>query len=140
MGNPEAIGYGMLPPATPEAGGPGHNYYVNSFAVLGLRMAAKMADVTGKPEDAERWMQQADELQQAMYKAIQYSFFRFSDFAGAIPFGPEWLPGPEWMIEKDGRTTALFARPTVIGANSPARSLLQELEDEVIAAVKKGMQ
>jgi len=43
------------------------------------------------------------------------------------------------LIEKDGRTTALFARPTVIAADSPAREILAELEHEVIAAIKKGM-
>ena len=43
------------------------------------------------------------------------------------------------LIEKDGRTTALFARPTVIAADSPARETLEELENEVIAAIKKGM-
>jgi hypothetical protein len=43
------------------------------------------------------------------------------------------------LIEKDGRTTALFARPTVIAADSPAKATLEELENEVIAAIKKGM-
>jgi uncharacterized protein (DUF302 family) len=43
------------------------------------------------------------------------------------------------LIEKDGRTTALFARPTVIAADSPARETLEELENEVVAAIKKGM-
>jgi hypothetical protein len=43
------------------------------------------------------------------------------------------------LIEKDGRTTALFARPTVIAADSPARAILADLESEVITAIKKGM-
>jgi uncharacterized protein (DUF302 family) len=43
------------------------------------------------------------------------------------------------LIEKDGSTTALFARPTVIAADSPASGILQELESEVITAIKKGM-
>ena len=43
------------------------------------------------------------------------------------------------LIEKDGHTTALFARPTVIAADSPAKGILAELENEVIAAIKKGM-
>jgi uncharacterized protein (DUF302 family) len=43
------------------------------------------------------------------------------------------------LFEKDGKTTALFARPTVIAADSPARDILTELEFEVIAAIKKGM-
>jgi hypothetical protein len=43
------------------------------------------------------------------------------------------------LIEKDGVTTALFARPTVIAASSPARGVLSELENEVIAAIRAGM-
>jgi len=43
------------------------------------------------------------------------------------------------LIEKNGSTSALFARPTVIAANSPARGILEELESEVVSAIKKGM-
>jgi uncharacterized protein (DUF302 family) len=43
------------------------------------------------------------------------------------------------LYEKDGKTTALFARPTVIAADSPALEILTELEYEVIAAIKQGM-
>jgi len=43
------------------------------------------------------------------------------------------------LIEKDGSTTALFARPTIIAADSPAKAILTDLENEVIAAIKKGM-
>jgi hypothetical protein len=44
------------------------------------------------------------------------------------------------LIEKNGVTTALFARPTVIAADSPARDILAELENEVIAAIREAMQ
>ncbi len=43
------------------------------------------------------------------------------------------------LIEKDGKTTALFARPSVIAASSPALPILQRLENEVTAAIKKSM-
>ncbi len=43
------------------------------------------------------------------------------------------------LIEKDGKTTALFARPSVIAASSPALPILQRLENEVMAAIKKSM-
>lgn len=43
------------------------------------------------------------------------------------------------LIEKDGKTTALFARPTVMAADSPARDTLAELESGVIDAIKAGM-
>ena len=43
------------------------------------------------------------------------------------------------LIEKDGKTTALFARPTVTAADSPAKDIVAELEGAVIAAIKQGM-
>jgi uncharacterized protein (DUF302 family) len=43
------------------------------------------------------------------------------------------------LIEKDGHTTALFNRPTVIARGSPAHDLLEEIEQEVIEVIKKGM-
>ena len=43
------------------------------------------------------------------------------------------------LIEKDGRTTALFTRPTVFAADSPAKATLTELEETVIDAIKRGM-
>jgi uncharacterized protein (DUF302 family) len=43
------------------------------------------------------------------------------------------------LIEKDGQTTALFVRPSVIAANSPARDVLQRVEAEVTDAIKKAM-
>ena len=43
------------------------------------------------------------------------------------------------LIERDGKTTALFAKPTVIAADSPARKVLQRIEDEVIAVIKQSM-
>lgn len=44
------------------------------------------------------------------------------------------------LIEQDGKTTVLFNRPGVIAASSPARELIGQIESEVIAAIKKGMQ
>jgi len=43
------------------------------------------------------------------------------------------------LIEKNGKTTVLFAKPTVIAANSPAQKVLQRVEDEVITAIRKSM-
>lgn len=44
------------------------------------------------------------------------------------------------LYEKNGKTTALFNRPTALSINSPAFKLFQEIEDTVINAIKKGMQ
>jgi len=42
------------------------------------------------------------------------------------------------VYEKNGATTILFARPTVIAAKSKALATLEEVEAEVIAAIKSG--
>ena len=42
------------------------------------------------------------------------------------------------LIEKEGRTTVLFNRPSVMTGNSPAQALLRKIELEVIAAIEKG--
>ena len=43
------------------------------------------------------------------------------------------------LIEKDGKTTALFNRPTIIANHSPAHDVLAEVEQEVIELIKKAM-
>lgn len=43
------------------------------------------------------------------------------------------------LIEKDGVTTVLFNRPTVIAVDSPAYEVLAKVEREVIAAITSGM-
>jgi len=43
------------------------------------------------------------------------------------------------LYEKQGKTVVLFARPTVIAAQSKAKNIIQNVEDEVIAAIKAGI-
>lgn len=43
------------------------------------------------------------------------------------------------VIEKDGRASVLFVRPTHVAAHSPARDVLKEVEDEVIGAIRQGV-
>lgn len=43
------------------------------------------------------------------------------------------------LYEREGKTTALFNRPTAFSADSSAGEVLQEIEDKVILAIKKGM-
>jgi len=43
------------------------------------------------------------------------------------------------LIEREGKTTALFNRPGVMAGNSPAKELLKKIEYEVIEAIKQGM-
>lgn len=42
------------------------------------------------------------------------------------------------LYEKAGKTTIVFARPTVIARHSKALSILQEVENTVIDAIKSG--
>ena len=44
------------------------------------------------------------------------------------------------LIEKDGKTTALFNRPTVTSKSSPAHEIVVNIEQEVIKMIKNGMQ
>lgn len=104
LGRKDVPGYGLLPPAGREAGGPGHNYYVNCFAVLGMKSAVRIAEVMGKQDDAERFRSQADELEQAFHRALRSGFFRMTDFTGVFSSGPEWFP-TNWA-EKNGRKSA----------------------------------
>jgi len=115
LGDPEALGYGTLPEAGPEDGGPGHNYYVNAFNVLGLESAAGAADAAGHPEDAARWRAQSVELRRALHEVMRRGFYRFNDFAGTLPAFPEWFPGPKSRTEIDGETVSKTDPDTAFG-------------------------
>lgn len=43
------------------------------------------------------------------------------------------------LVERDGKTTVLFNRPSVIAKNSPAKELFEQIEDEVIAAIQQAL-
>ena len=43
------------------------------------------------------------------------------------------------LIEREGKTTVLFAKPTAIAADSPARKVLQRVENEVIAVIRQSI-
>jgi hypothetical protein len=43
------------------------------------------------------------------------------------------------LVEKDGVTRVLFARPTVIAAGSPGIAVVQEIEDTISAALRAGV-
>ncbi len=89
---------------------------------------------------AERW---GDQYNRSNLSAIRSMVFCNGWYANQVsnqdPSMLALCPLHMTLIEKDGKTTALFARPTVIAADSPARGILSDLESEVIAAIKKGM-
>ena len=89
---------------------------------------------------AERW---GDQYNRSNLSAIRSMVFCNGWYANQVsnkdPSMLALCPLHMTLIEKDGKTTALFARPTVIAADSPARDILADLESEVITAIKKGM-
>lgn len=89
---------------------------------------------------ADRW---GDQYNQNKLSSIKSMVFCNGWYANQVsnkdPQMLAFCPLRMTLFEKDGKTTALFARPTVIAADSPARDILTELEYEVIAAIKKGM-
>jgi len=89
---------------------------------------------------AERW---GDQYNRSKLSAIRSMVFCNGWYANQVsnkdPSMLALCPLHMTLIEKDGSTTALFARPTVIAADSPARDILADLESEVITAIKKGM-
>ena len=44
------------------------------------------------------------------------------------------------LIERDGETTVLFNRPSVIAKDSPAKDVFIKIEAEVIEAINQGLQ
>jgi len=44
------------------------------------------------------------------------------------------------LYEKSGKTTIVFARPTVFAGQGKAKPVLKEIEDAVTGAIKKGVQ
>lgn len=89
---------------------------------------------------AERW---GDEYNRSKLSTIRSMVFCNGWYANQVsnrdPGMLALCPLHMTLIEKDGGTTALFARPAVIAADSPAIDILAELESEVIAAIIKGM-
>jgi uncharacterized protein (DUF302 family) len=90
---------------------------------------------------AEKW---GDEYNQSGLSAIRSMVFCNGWYANQVSNkDPRMLglcPLHMTLIEKDGKTTALFNRPTAIAVNSPAYNILSTIENDVIEAIKKGMQ
>lgn len=90
---------------------------------------------------AEKW---GDDYNQNGLSAIRSIVFCNGWYANQVSNkDPKMLglcPLHMTLFEKDGKTTALFNRPTVIAVDSPAHDFLAEVEREVIELIKKGMQ
>jgi hypothetical protein len=90
---------------------------------------------------AERW---GDDYNRSGLTAIRSMVFCNGWYANQISNkDPDMLalcPQHLTLIESHGKTTALYVRPTLVAGDSPARKVLADLENEVIATIKKGMQ
>jgi len=88
---------------------------------------------------AEKW---GDDYNQNKLSHIRSMVFCNVWYANAVSNAdPDMLglcPLRISLYEKQGKTVVLFARPTVIAAQSKARAVLQSVEDEVIAAIQAG--
>ena len=90
LGDSTHPGYGMMPLAGQEPPiGSGHSFYVNAYALLGLRRCAIVAEDMGQLEDVARFQAAAEELDQAFQAAVELGFVRFNTFNGTITPSPE---------------------------------------------------
>lgn len=89
---------------------------------------------------AEKW---GDDYNRNNLSAIRSMVFCNGWYANKVSnLDPDMLgscPLHLTLIEREGKTTVLFNRPSIIAQNSPAKSLLQKIENEVIEAIKQGM-
>jgi len=89
---------------------------------------------------SERW---GDEYNQNKLTAIRSMVFCNGWYANQVSnVDPDMLgicPLHLSLVERDGKTTVLFNRPTAIAQHSPAKVILESIESEVIAAIKAGL-
>ncbi len=89
---------------------------------------------------ADRW---GDDYNRNKLSAIRSMVFCNGWYANRVSnLDPGMLglcPLHATVIGRDGKTTVLFNRPTVIAANSPALKLITQIENEVIEAIQTGV-
>ncbi len=89
---------------------------------------------------AEKW---GDDYNQNKLDSIRSMVFCNGWYANKVSnVDPDMLalcPLRLSLYEKSGKTTIVFARPTVIGAQSNALPVLQEIENKIINAIKTGV-
>ncbi len=105
------------------------------FVVFEANMGRNMARF------AERWGEdynrnQLDQIRAMVICNIWYT----NQVANQDPDMLALCPLTVTLFEKDGSSTVLFPRPTALAGDSPARPVLQEVEDKIIAAIRKGLE
>ena len=92
VGNPEDPRYGLIEPGgmeVLEVGQGMHMYYMNAFAILGLREAADAAQSLGRAEDHKLFSDAASELKASLHKSFAKTFKRTGLYEGHLWFGVE---------------------------------------------------
>ena len=90
--DPQDPRYGLIEPGgmeVIEVGKGMHMYYMNGFAILGLREAADAAQSLGKSVDHKLFAAQADELTASLHKSFTTTFKRNGLYEGNLWFGVE---------------------------------------------------
>jgi len=92
VGDPDDPRYGLIEPGAMEVlevGQGMHMYYMNGFAVLGLREAADTALALGRSEDHKLFMSECLDLKRSLHKSFVRTFKRIGLYEGYLWFGVE---------------------------------------------------
>jgi hypothetical protein len=92
IGDPSDSRYGLIQPGAMEVARYKkgvHLYYMDAFAVLGLREAADAAAALDKKDDAEMFRQEYLDLRACLYKSFQKTFKRTGLYQGYMWYGTE---------------------------------------------------
>jgi hypothetical protein len=90
--DPQDLRYGLIEPGgmeVMEVGKGMHMYYMNGFAILGLREAADAARSLGKAEDQRLFAAQAADLTASLHRSFAATFKRNGLYEGNLWFGVE---------------------------------------------------
>ncbi|OHB85471.1 MAG: hypothetical protein A2V98_26170 [Planctomycetes bacterium RBG_16_64_12] len=90
--DPEDPRYGLIEPGgmeVLEVGQGMHMYYMNGFAILGLREAADAARSLGAADDHKLFWTEALELKKSLHKSFTQTFKRTGLYEGHLWFGVE---------------------------------------------------
>jgi hypothetical protein len=101
--------YGLIEPGAMEVATMGkgmHHYYMDAWAVLGLREAAEAAGALRLTEEQELFAREAQDLQSSLLKSFRQTFKRTGLYQGHIWFGVE--PQGEGMYGFWGHTPLLW--------------------------------
>ncbi len=90
--NPDDPRYGLIEPGAMEVATMTkgmHHYYMDAWAVLGLREAADAAQALGREEEARTFSREAEELQACLGRSFRSTFKRVGLYEGYLWFGVE---------------------------------------------------